>query len=397
MRGWIALVPTFIAAALLPVVLVLSHRNTVLVLAVLSLGGAAALSRVRVPRWGWPLLALAAWASLSTLWSPSAEDRDWWLRVPLFVLVLTGTCLAARRGGRTEGRLFAAAALIGVAALGVEAVTGGLIRDLVPPDAPPDRDDVASARGVGLGLLLLPAAACLTPSRWRAAAALGGAALLGLGVWRFGVAAHGVALCAGTAAALCAARAPGGTLRGALCLLAAAFVLVPLASLFLPPPQEIEAMTAGPLSWRQRLLAWRLVAEAGTQTAAGFLFGAGHHGAEALGEALEAAEGAVTFPGSGVAIPRLPGHPHNLFLQVWYELGALGAALAATGLALAARAVSATALPRPLPEAIAATLAVGGVLALVDANLWTLWRLAGAGLAAYGLILAAGVLPERRC
>ena len=384
-----ALVPGVraLAYALVPLALILAHRNVGLAAGLIALTGLAAVPRLRPPPFAWPLLALVAWLSLTTLWTPSADDASWAWRLPLLALASVACVLAARRAHPWEGLAFAGAVLLAVLLLGAEGLTGGAIRDALPPAERPDKDDVASARGVGAAVLLLPPALlCLwrrgAPPRATLAVAVGAALCLALGVWRFGVVANGLALACAAAAGLAGLagprRTPSFLLRGA----AAAFLLAPLAALALPPPEALEALADGPLSWRQRLLAWRLVAEAATASPQAFLFGAGQNASGVLGEAL----GTVLFPGAPIPIARLPSHPHDVPLQLWYEGGLVASALAAAGLALAARA--ARDLPRDAAAAAAALIAAACVFALVDAELWSAWRWAVLALAAAGLRLA---------
>ena len=73
------------------------------------------------------------------------------------------------------------------------------------------------------------------------------------------------------------------------------------------------------------------------------------------------------------------GHPHNSFLQVWAELGVVGAALAALVLLLTLRAVAGwTATARTM---VLALLAGAGIVAFVEHGAWQAWWTAGVGAA----------------
>ena len=380
------------ALGLIPVALLLSHRNLTVVTTLIALSALPVLARrwraVRLPGWAWPALTLASYLALSSLWTPSAADRDWGLRIPLFVVMVAAVVVAARGGSAREGRVFALALLVAYVLLGIEGVTGGLIRDVLPPPNAPDRDDVSTARGVGLAIAMLPAGAwwlCSLYGRRGAWLTGGAAALLAVGAVRFGVAANALALAASGAAALAAWRVPRAVATAGLSALAAAFVLVPVAASFLPPADALAELTTGPVSWRQRLVIWRTVADAALADPLVLLFGAGQQASAALGEAA----GTVVIPGAPVALPRVPTHPHSVFLQVWYEAGALGRALAAGAVAMAARRVCRAALPAGVLVALSATLAGALVSLAVDASLWTLWRASALVLAAWGLTLAA--------
>ncbi|MET7244072.1 O-antigen ligase family protein [Methylobacterium sp. EM32] len=73
------------------------------------------------------------------------------------------------------------------------------------------------------------------------------------------------------------------------------------------------------------------------------------------------------------------GHPHNSFLQVWAELGLVGATLAGLVLVLTLRALAAwTGLARGTALAL---LAAAGIVAFVEHGAWQAWWTAGVGAA----------------
>jgi O-antigen ligase len=73
------------------------------------------------------------------------------------------------------------------------------------------------------------------------------------------------------------------------------------------------------------------------------------------------------------------GHPHNSFLQVWAELGIVGAGLMAALLALALRAVAA--LPRFQAVTALGLLGAATAVAFVEHGAWQGWWVAGLGAA----------------
>ncbi|TNC15384.1 O-antigen ligase family protein [Methylobacterium terricola] len=73
------------------------------------------------------------------------------------------------------------------------------------------------------------------------------------------------------------------------------------------------------------------------------------------------------------------GHPHNTFLQVWAELGVVGAGLAALVLVLTLRALGAW--PGLARSTALALLAAAGVVAFVEHGAWQAWWTAGVGAA----------------
>lgn len=379
------------AFCLIPVALVLSHRNLVVVLALVGLTRLWPFLRdaraTRLPSWAWGLALLATYAAASVLWSPATGDRDWALRIVVFAL-LAFAAIGSAGEGALALRVFAGAVLLACLLLGVEAATGGALRDAIPPEGRADKDDVATARGVGLAVAMLPGAVlCL--SRWaggKRALLAGGAAAacLAWGSVRFGVTANGLALAAAMGAGLLAWLRPSWGVTAVAGGFLVLLTVAPLAAL-LPPPEVVAGWEAGPVSWRQRVVIWRTVGDALFGDVGTFLFGAGQHASAALGREA----GTIMLAGAEGPLPLVSRHPHDVFLQVWYEFGLVGAALSAFVVAAGARALLRA---RPSPGVAAASCALGAATLVsfaVDANLWTLWRLSAVVLGAYGIVLAA--------
>src|SRR5262249_38949885 len=84
-----------------------------------------------------------------------------------------------------------------------------------------------------------------------------------------------------------------------------------------------------------------------------------------------------------VNIRAIPLHPHSASLQIWFETGAVGAALAAGTLIAAGFALSRLlANNRPTAAASCATLASLGLIANVSFGLWQEWWIATMFIAA---------------
>jgi len=85
-------------------------------------------------------------------------------------------------------------------------------------------------------------------------------------------------------------------------------------------------------------------------------------------------------------------HAHNAYLQVWYELGAVGALLfAALGVAVVTAIGRANLMAQPFLLAQMATTA--GMIAS-SYSIWQLWFQAAIGLGLLGLLLATALLPR---
>lgn len=80
-------------------------------------------------------------------------------------------------------------------------------------------------------------------------------------------------------------------------------------------------------------------------------------------------------------------HAHNVYLQVWYELGAVGAVLF-TGVGLAALALIGRQRAKLQPFLLAQFAAVAGMIAF-SFSLWQLWFLGAIGLGVLNLLIGA--------
>jgi O-antigen ligase len=96
----------------------------------------------------------------------------------------------------------------------------------------------------------------------------------------------------------------------------------------------------------------------------------------------------VIVPGEPAALSVIPIHPHNVFLQVWLELGVPGVAAFAAfiwfGLAALLRAKLSKAVGAAAVGAFVAIL----VSVMVEGSLWQVWRLCAMALAASGAAIA---------
>nr|WP_191970063.1 O-antigen ligase family protein [Methylobacterium planeticum] len=85
------------------------------------------------------------------------------------------------------------------------------------------------------------------------------------------------------------------------------------------------------------------------------------------------------------------GHPHNSFLQVWVELGIVGAVLASAVLMLTLRALAG--IPAGPRATALALVAAAAAVAFVEHGAWQAWWTAGLGVAISWL--REGFLPQR--
>jgi|GEM_PF-1298761 len=406
------------AVAFLPIVAVFAHRAAaVLVL----LMGLAAGTRMEPWQKGIPafvfrpnikqplVLGMVAfilfclWTLLSARWSPQPGGAK--LALNVFAPVIGSGVIVwevLRRPAERTYRLakvFAYAVLISLGLLIFEIVSGGPMRDIVPPrDLSPERFKDMTALGRGSTLVLFgafPAWLILVRRFEHAEKDIGAkrskllrysapvilSLLIIYAALRLGIFSNAVGVMVGGIAAFAAARAPRRTLW-ALLIATLLFLIVSPFAAWLPVESIIAAQGDDlPPSWAQRLYAWRAAAQAGFQCQP---FGCGADAARAM----HASGVMVEIPGSVIPLSIMPIHPHNIFLQIWMELGTAGLGL--FGLAIFGCGLALIRASLPAAVAAGAAGAIGAVLVsvLVEASLWQVWRLSAAGLAALGVALS---------
>jgi O-antigen ligase len=165
---------------------------------------------------------------------------------------------------------------------------------------------------------------------------------------------------------------------------AATMLVVPLSALAYS--QQMYQSAWLPESARHRVVIWSYVAE---EVGRAPVLGVGMNSTRPLSaKALEAPEAA---PGSQF-LRITTSHSHNVYLQAWYETGAVGATMLFTlGLLLLASLKFATDSAQPYAYA---TFATAAFVAGSSFSLWAMWLMAAFALAA--LLVAVGVLLTER-
>jgi O-antigen ligase len=175
----------------------------------------------------------------------------------------------------------------------------------------------------------------------------------------------------------------------------------PWAALSLPAPQVSAGWSWLPSSAHHRLTIWSFAAH---HIADKPLVGWGFDSARAIPggktrvpvvrmTGCKAEDPLIEVPGFDHPVPgdcvtweeSLPLHPHDAWLQVWLELGAVGALLVAWGMA----AVIWSGARMARPATAAATLAVGLVVCSVSFGAWQSWWLSTLWIAAALLLTPA--------
>ncbi|MEZ5919833.1 MAG: hypothetical protein R3C60_00625 [Parvularculaceae bacterium] len=395
------------AALLFPLVIVLAHRGVAPLAGIFALAIAL---RVAVWRDGFALfgtvgvrtkpLPQAAFASaLLCLWIllggvlfNASEVMKLSLTVGAAILAAGAFSWEALNASPIRLRRiaigYAAAVATGAGLLLFEAMTGGFLRAITPPvDDSPGRyyDMTALGRGVtALCAMAFPAAAIifqLTKSRLAAAMPI---IALTIAALRFSIEANVIALAAGAVALLISLRKPALAMRifGGLFLLGLA---IAPAALLLPDSVAFYDHTGFPASWLQRFIIWRTAAAHAFGEC--FPWGCGADFARAIHN-----EGrVVSVPGSPIALPVMPIHPHNVFLQVWLELGVPGVILVGVAIFGGMRALGRVNIGEIAIAAISASAAVIFVSFSVEASLWQAWRLAAIAFSVFGATICAAL------
>lgn len=325
------------------------------------------------------LALLAVWAAASAAWSPTDEPTA--LKVTA-LLVLGLLFAAAAAAGARAARLTLAgglAAFIVLAVLlGVEAGFGLPLNRAAMPGVEFGQVNMNPSRGLVVLLALAwPAVAWLIAGGGaaRAVAALLVTVSAGVLSLQFGQNSTAVGFAVGFLAFGFAFIAPALAIRGATLGLAAWLIAAPFATPLLFNTAIIEAV---PLSWAARIGIWRYTCARIVEQ-------------PWIGHGIDA--GRVTtdmISIRGLEMRGIQVHPHSASLQVWFDLGAVGAVLAAGVLIFGGwRLGRSFQSDKPAAAAAAAVLAMFGLIANIGWSLWQEWWMATLLLSA-ALVAAVG-------
>jgi len=378
-RTW----PLAIALAAAPFVVVLQNRT----LAPIALMSFAATILVawregwrpsRPPALLWPALILLGWAAISAVWAPEAgRALDSVLRLG-FSLALALLAADALRDAPLSPIIPRAAALglaLGIGAALFDDVSGNALRAAVRGISEPPATlafGLKNAASVIAFLLPIAVFAPAVPKWTQIGLAISGSVVVLL---LPGDSAK-FAVLAGLACGLAASAKLSVTRRG----LAVGVALIMLGLPWLlgaALPRDVAAL---PNSAAHRLLIWDFAAE---RIAEKPVLGWGMDSSRAIPGGTEKPD-PTTLQSFGLTSDAsrswfrkaqlMPLHPHNLALQVWMELGVVGAVLMALLLAMVAW---------NLPHAAGCgVFAAALVIAMLSYGAWQYWWVAGLLLAA---------------
>ncbi|WP_237215170.1 O-antigen ligase family protein [Falsiroseomonas oryziterrae] len=341
-------------------------------------------------------LALAAWGVVASVWSPELL-RGVETAAALGALAFLGAAAAqalsedTAENRRRLGRALVIGLVLGIALLAFDHASQNLFRRAV-------RGFPTWTPFIGFGLkpavsilaLLLPLVLAV-PGLSRIAKAAILLPGLAVALWLPGESAK-IAAVAGVIVALLATLAPRAVARLSAAALAVVFIAAPL--LFTAALARAPDLSPLPVSAAHRVLIWDFV---GDRIAERPLLGWGMESSRAIPGGTQTFDrGTLDRFGldspaerAGFAVPnaqRLPLHPHNNALQVWLELGLVGAVIAA---ALGAAAMLAAGAIGPAALGVAVSAAVTGQLSF---GAWQPWWVAAMIFAA---AVIAGLAPRR--
>jgi len=336
--------------------------------------------------------AFALWIAVTAFWSPTPGAE--WLGLTVFAATLAAGALvfeasrAKARRSRRFAAIFSLSVVAAALALMFEGLSDGYLRDVIPPDDLSTlrfKDLTALGRGVtAMAPLAFPAAVLIRALTGSWIIAFAPAAALFVAATEFSVFANVLAIAAGALAFAAALAWPKTTIKAATALFLAALLLTPFIAAAVPVDQLLEG-GALPPSWSQRLILWSAAGDRALGDC--FPLGCGADFTRAWWQESEMIE----VPGYPLLLPLAPVHPHNVFLQIWLELGVPGVVLFAVAISAAAARLLAAAFDRSTIAATAAIAAVGFISVMFEASLWQVWRLAVFALAAFGAAVSYSI------
>ena len=330
-------------------------------------------------------LILVAWAAITSLWAPE-PGRAATLALTLAAMMLLAHGAASAAQGARLMPWIGFGLVLGLAAAFADWQSGNALRAAVRGlKEVPETLMFGLKPAVSLMALLLPMGFAL-PWPWLARAAL---LLVGAGVLISlpGETAR-LATIAGLAAALLSLAAPRLVPRLIGAILGLAILVMPLLVGFIPKMPTANL----PLSAVHRLVIWDFtVARIAEKPLTGWGLEASRAmpGGRAQPDTATLDRLNITNPAqrSFLASPHvevMPLHPHNGALQIWLELGGIGALLGAVLMLALGFAASRSAVPA-VGAGMLASAAVTGMLSF---GLWQAWWVASLLLAMVALHLA---------
>lgn len=376
--------------------------------------GITGIAALLLSRPQWPIRPYAIfgvlfilWAAVSEFWSPTAAtlmtgslvEGNFAIGARSIIIVLTSLFAILTLAGAIRTRLSRRGAAFLYAAFGLQAVTilicAAFYEPLLEAIYGTDPQNAVNGvqnigRNINIFALVLPLLAALLIFR-AGRAGLGGAAVLMAGYFAAALATDNHAAVLALAGALGAWAVvhflPRTGLRWLIGGIGAYIAAAPLLVAGLVKASPLFASYL-PGSFRSRLWSWEVViARIGEQP----LMGHGLMATRSWRDTFaQYPDWMAQLPDFWARYPVVPGHPHNMALQIWAETGAIGALLAAAALIALAFRLPAPGEMRPEFRLAAAGLVGAGVMIFsFSYSVWAEGFWAGAALITASLILLA--------
>ena len=358
------------------VFLILNHAGSLVAAAAAAIGGLFGIFGHRLPHpRSWPVpvwigLVFLLWCGLSSVWSPYDSPRDipgvarFCLGVPLYGLLIFVMMRQPENNGRILRLIIMSLIPLSAFVFAVDFVTDFAIFRLADPGA--IDGDIIKNLSHGLSVLLM----CLPPAIFFFARHGRGGVMIAASVYILALIA---AANSGNAAAILAVptlavmmfaafRFPAKAIRIALIAPIAVILLAPIISIIASETSQ-ATKDALPFSWEWRAETWGYLAQ---KIADNPLAGNGFDSLRTMKDTFDARG----FEGLSL----VPLHAHNFGLQIWVEVGLVGAILAALFLWEAAGALirSAWLTPRRA-SALCGTLAAAVIFSSLSYSAWQDW------------------------
>ena len=329
------------------------------------------------------------WILVSTLWAPLDNRGSLFLilLLPAFTAgpIIRYTSTLTPLQAKQYALYFCVSVCLTLMLLAFEVFTNGLLRHIIPPK------DMSWARHKDLAylgrgttailFLLFPAmvmARHLTQSWLSPIAIFCTAAISAFG---FSISSNALGLIAGLISLFFVWRAPTLGMR----IITVGVILTLWVSPFVTVLIDAEMLNQRfggtlPVSWLQRFYIWETVGDA---IFTNFPLGGGADYARFM----SVNSTLIDIPGAYGPLKTVPTHPHNIFLQIWLELGLMGVILITLVLFYGAKYISSLAISSEIRATIAAIIAISFISFMVEASLWQVWRISIIAIAAFFTVL----------
>ncbi|MEM9284377.1 MAG: hypothetical protein AAGA39_00705 [Pseudomonadota bacterium] len=343
-------------------------------------GFALSPSLSRPPDWAIALGGLVAYALFSVLWTPQGGAASWvWWQPTLFLVGLF-----VFQQPRPPVHMLTIGLSLALALLFMDAITGSGIRAIIPPENRPDKDVIATARGLGILMMMMP---FLVLALWRwggISSAMGAVLAFLVAALSLPVEANVLAAFLGIAGAALALWRPLVAFRAVIASAGLALAFPFVLALTLPPVSVLAGWSSLSASSLHRLIIWRTLLD--EWLAGQPLFGAGARATRALSRDT----GRLELSAYGIEVSQVSVHPHNVPIEVLFEYGLVGYSLLLAAFVAGARAILAARWDRQMAAAMVALTTIIVVIFSIQTTMWNVYFSSATLLTVYALYGLSG-------